>query len=335
MIVLEGSLHLWDEGNGMVSKEFQQIKTASYKKRQWDILLKHINPKSGRWSESHLKQLCFHMKAMGVAESKIASQILNCNKPDYGLCGSIMCKRCCDRLADKMGQRWKKKIKPELQTYSITILGGLCPIEPEAMKEKVWEMRNGFQTIRKTTPIPFIIDGFVEYELVDTQSYFSGNAYNESNQKKRNFVHKHIGRMERDSPKVIPHLHGILQLSQNEMKPWFEKRLKQRFGYVNEVMIKRMPFSGQTMDEAIQNWSRYILKSSTQKGWYRQKFQYKNHFDAKWFAPTDTDQQFIDYATLIKFISSHNIVSGDNNKGLQMITSNKNSDPNFNIADYV
>lgn len=319
----------------MSSKEFEQLKTKAYRNRQWELLRKHIHPKSGRWGDSHLKQLCFHMKAMGGVEAKIANQILNCNKPNYGLCGSIMCKRCCQRLANNMGERWKKKINPQLQTYSITILSGLTSIDSESMSEKVWEMRNGFQTIRKTTPIAFFIDGFVEYELIDTQSYFSGIAYNESNQKKRNFVRKHIGRMERDNPTVVPHLHGILQLSEDGMKDWFVKRLKQRFGYVNEVMIKRMPISGQTMDEAIKNWSSYILKSSTQKGWYRQKFQYKNHFDAKWFAPSDTDQQFIDFATLIKFLSSHYVVSGENNKGLQMITSNKTTNSNFTIEDYV
>ena len=231
-----------------------------------------------------------------------------------------------------MLKRWVSKINNDKPIYAVTLLDGVSPINNIEMSEAVDGLRYKLQKIKKTIPFPFLFDGFVEFEVVDTAALLNTATYSLSNQRKLNFVKHKADKSLHHQPTVIPHIHSIIQFEDERLLGWVKKLFQKHFGNNFEVVFKRTPFQNQSIEEGLANWANYILKWNNR--WFAQKFIYKNHFEAQLFAKTDAEANFIDFYTLIEFLKAHYTVSGSNNKGLQLITSKNTSDFDWAIEDF-
>ena len=317
----------------MPTNQFLEMKTKAFRDRQNELLLKHTHPMLNGWGKSHLKKICNHLIQNGGDDAVIGKRILRCGEKGEGYCGSIFCKRCSHRLADKMCKRWKGKIDETLPTYSATLLGGVVAIDAAEISDAVEELRSRMQKVKKSTPFPFMFDGFVEFEVIDTPSFFTPSSYSISNKRKQQFVKKYADRNHQTQPTLIPHIHSIFQIPNEALLVWYKRLLQKYFGKQNEVLVKKAPFFGQSMDEGLERWSSYIFKSNNT--FYSQKFVYKNHFDAQLFAKTDAQPNHIDFHSLISFLRAHYLVSGGNNKGLQITTNRKTDSYDWKVEDFV
>lgn len=246
--------------------------------------------------------------------------IQGCKTGSY--CSSIYCVECSKRLSSSMYKRWTRLLDKKI--FSLTILDGVCEFNEQSVRDWIKRFRRKVELVKRHNKNIYI-DGWIEIEVIDTDILKKVIPQTRFEKLKIEYLRQHVSQLKTTQRHILyPHLHGVVVndgYSMKQIKRQFEVYFTET---KQDVLLKNIPYRGQTKEKGLETWSRYVVKlSSNRKGYRKDLYTFKTTFAAENPLP---DEEMFNYvipdSVIAHLMLIHQNIRGKTNKGLMVRSGN-------------